>query len=48
MTVAEIGALLYSGHHPVGAFRRAVRILALSPGWRTSMEALLEAAGKSD
>ena len=46
MTVAEIDALLYSGHHPLDDLRRAVRIPALSPGWQASMRALLEAAEK--
>ena len=44
MTVAEIDALLYSAEHPPEALRRAVRIPALSPGWRSSMQELLAAA----
>jgi len=48
MTVAEIDALLYSAHHPVEALRRALRIPALSPGWQTSMRALLDAAEKGN
>jgi MOSC domain-containing protein YiiM/ferredoxin-NADP reductase/ferredoxin len=42
MTVAEINALLYSPHHPRDRLERALRIAALSPGWRGSFEALLE------
>jgi ferredoxin-NADP reductase/MOSC domain-containing protein YiiM len=41
MTVAEINALLYSPHHPRDRLERALRIEALSPGWRSSFEALL-------
>jgi ferredoxin-NADP reductase/MOSC domain-containing protein YiiM/ferredoxin len=44
MTVAEINALLYSGEHPLEGLRRAVGIPALSPGWQSSMQALLAAA----
>ncbi len=41
MTVAEINALLYSPNHPRDGLERALRIEALSPGWRWSFEALL-------
>ena len=41
MTVAEINALLYSSDHPRDRLECALRIDALSPGWRTSFEALL-------
>jgi ferredoxin-NADP reductase/MOSC domain-containing protein YiiM len=41
MTVAEINALLYSPNHPRDELERALRIKALSPGWRSSFEALL-------
>ena len=41
MTIAEINALLYSPHHPHDRMERALRIDALSPGWRGSFEALL-------
>ena len=41
MTVAEINALLYSPNHPRNRLERALRIAALSPGWRSSFEALL-------
>jgi len=44
MTVAEINALLYSANHPRDRLERAVRIEALSPGWRGSFEALLKSA----
>ena len=42
MTVAEINALLYSPDHPRDRLERALRIEALSPGWRASFEALLQ------
>jgi ferredoxin-NADP reductase/MOSC domain-containing protein YiiM len=42
MTVAEINALLYSPNHPRNRLERALRIDALSPGWRGSFEALLQ------
>src|SRR5215469_13080432 len=42
MTVAEINALLYSPNHPHDRLQRALRIDALSPGWRSSFEALLQ------
>jgi ferredoxin-NADP reductase/MOSC domain-containing protein YiiM/ferredoxin len=41
MTVAEINALLYSPGHPRDRLERALRIEALSSGWRGSFEALL-------
>ena len=41
MTVAEINALLYSPNHARERLERALRIEALSPGWRASFEALL-------
>jgi ferredoxin-NADP reductase/MOSC domain-containing protein YiiM len=41
MTVAEINALLYSPNHPRDRLERVLRIEALSPGWRSSFEALL-------
>jgi len=50
MTVAEINALLYSPNHPRDRLERALRVEALSPGWRASFEALLQsqaAAGGS-
>jgi ferredoxin-NADP reductase/MOSC domain-containing protein YiiM len=42
MSVAEINALLYSPQHPRDLLERALRIEALSPGWRGSFEALLK------
>jgi ferredoxin-NADP reductase len=42
MTVAEINALLYSPDHPRDRLEHALRIKALSPGWRWSFEALLQ------
>jgi ferredoxin-NADP reductase/MOSC domain-containing protein YiiM len=42
MTVAEINALLYSPNHARDRLDRALRIEALSPGWRSSFEALLQ------
>jgi ferredoxin-NADP reductase/ferredoxin len=45
MTVAEVDALLYLPGHDRGDVARALRIPALSPGWRGSFEALLQADG---
>ncbi len=42
MTIAEINALLYSPDHARNRLERALRIEALSPGWRSSFEALLQ------
>jgi len=42
MTVAEINALLYLPPHPRERLERALRIEALSHGWRGSFEALLQ------
>ncbi len=42
MTVAEVNALLYSPPHARDRLERALRIDALSPGWRASFQALLE------
>ncbi len=42
VTVAEINALLYLPGHPASGLERALRIPALSSGWRTSLEELLE------
>ena len=41
MSVAEINALLYSPDHARDRLERALRIEALSPGWRSSFEALV-------
>ncbi len=43
MSVAEVDALLYLPGHTRQQLRRALRILALSPGWQGSFRALLEA-----
>jgi ferredoxin-NADP reductase/MOSC domain-containing protein YiiM/ferredoxin len=42
MTVAETSALLYLPSHPRQQLLRALRIPALSPGWQTSFQALLD------
>jgi MOSC domain-containing protein YiiM/ferredoxin-NADP reductase len=42
MTVAEINALLYSANHASDRLESALRIEALSRGWRSSFEALLQ------
>jgi ferredoxin-NADP reductase/MOSC domain-containing protein YiiM len=44
MTVAEINALLYSPNHARDLLERALRIEALSPGWRASFEALVQSS----
>jgi ferredoxin-NADP reductase/MOSC domain-containing protein YiiM/ferredoxin len=41
MTVADINALLYMPGHPRNQLERALRIPALSAGWRNSFQALL-------
>jgi len=45
MSVAEINALLYLPNHTRGQLERALRIEALSSGWRGSFEALLQSQG---
>lgn len=47
MSVTEVNALLYLPGHPRAQLERALRIPALSPGWRASFEALL-ASGAGD
>jgi MOSC domain-containing protein YiiM/ferredoxin-NADP reductase len=42
MSVFEINALLYTPRHPLSALERALRIPALSAGWRASLAALLD------
>jgi MOSC domain-containing protein YiiM/ferredoxin-NADP reductase len=42
MTVFDVNALLYMSGHPRSQVERALRIPALSIGWRTSFRALLE------
>ncbi|MFE2532100.1 MOSC domain-containing protein [Streptomyces sp. NPDC059371] len=44
MTVADMDALLYKADHPQAHLERALRIPALSPGWRASMQLLLDEA----
>jgi ferredoxin-NADP reductase/MOSC domain-containing protein YiiM len=44
VTVAEIDALLYLPGHPRDALERALRIPALSPGWKVSLQNLLAQA----
>ena len=41
MSVTEVNALLYSPQHPRNRLERASEIAALSPGWRSSFNALL-------
>ena len=49
MSVAAIDALLYLPGHPRDPLERSLRIPALSPGWKSSLQALLdqEAIGSS-
>jgi ferredoxin-NADP reductase/MOSC domain-containing protein YiiM/ferredoxin len=47
MTVAEVNALLYLPGHPKSGLERALRIPALSAGWRASLDALLDRERKS-
>ncbi|MCO6006891.1 MOSC and FAD-binding oxidoreductase domain-containing protein [Actinoallomurus purpureus] len=47
MTVAEIDALLYLPGHPRDQVARALRIPALSPGWKASFKALLDQADRA-
>ena len=42
MTIAEVNALLYTPGHSRSQLERAVRIPALSAGWRSSFQALLD------
>ena len=46
MTVTEIDALLYLPGHARPQLERALRIPALSPGWKTSLQALLDDADR--
>ena len=46
VTVAEIDALLYLPGHPRDALERALRIPALSPGWKMSLQSLSDQAEK--
>jgi ferredoxin-NADP reductase/MOSC domain-containing protein YiiM/ferredoxin len=47
VTVAEIDALLYLPGHPREALERALRVPALSQGWKTSLENLAKQADGS-
>src|SRR3954452_9944076 len=42
VSVAEIDALLYMPGHPGDRLQRALRVSALSAGWRASLQALLD------
>lgn len=44
MSVAAVNALLYKPHHPADQLERALRISALSAGWKGSFRTLLEQA----
>jgi ferredoxin-NADP reductase/MOSC domain-containing protein YiiM/ferredoxin len=44
ISVAEIDALLYLPGHPKDDLERALRIPALSPGWKGSLQSLLQQA----
>ena len=44
MAVAEIDGMLYLASHSREKLERALRLPALSPGWKTSFQALLEQA----
>ncbi|MDT5008599.1 MAG: hypothetical protein QOH57_216, partial [Mycobacterium sp.] len=44
VSVTEIDALLYLPGHPRDALERALRIPALSPGWKTSLQTLVQQA----
>jgi ferredoxin-NADP reductase/MOSC domain-containing protein YiiM len=46
MSVADVDSLLYTPDHPIENLDRALRIEALSVGWRKSFELLREAATK--
>jgi ferredoxin-NADP reductase/MOSC domain-containing protein YiiM len=42
VSVAEIDGLLYLPGHPRDALQRAVGVAALSPGWKSSLQSLLD------
>jgi ferredoxin-NADP reductase len=48
VTVAEVDSLLYLPGHPRDRLERALRIPALGPGWKTSLQALLGAAERGE
>jgi len=47
VSVAEIDGLLYLNGHPRDALERAVKLPALSTGWRESLEAMLSGAASN-
>ena len=47
MTVAETDALLYLPGHPRQQVLRALRIPALSAGWKSSFQEMLDQSGKA-
>lgn len=47
MTVAQVSALLYLPGHARADLERALRIPALSPGWKISFQAMLDQGGSS-
>ena len=48
VTVAEVDSLLYLPSHPRDRLERALRVSALSTGWKTSLQALLGAAERGE
>jgi len=48
VSVAEVDALLYLPGHPRDSLERALRVPALSPGWKGSLQALLTQQGKGN
>lgn len=48
VSVTEIDALLYLNAHPRDALERAVKVPALSTGWRESLESMLAPAASSE
>src|SRR5690242_3561376 len=48
LSIVDANALLYLPGHPRDRLARALRIPALSPGWRSSFEALLRSEGSGN
>ncbi|PWT79855.1 MAG: sulfurase [Acidobacteria bacterium] len=48
VSVAEVDALLYLPGHPRDSLERALRVAALSPGWKGSLSALLTQPGNGN
>jgi ferredoxin-NADP reductase/MOSC domain-containing protein YiiM/ferredoxin len=48
VSVAEVDALLYLPGHPRDSLQHALRVPALSPGWKGSLSALLTQEGKGN